>query len=139
MYDNNLILAAPTTVSTATTTNSAALALHKPTAPTVVNAGGTPRRGLKARVRVTDCSGTQQTADFKLQHSDDASNWADLANPLANNSSVTAPSAQLANAAGAQILFIPFETDKGYVRLQCITTGTAIAVTYAAEIGLARP
>jgi hypothetical protein len=139
VYDNNLILAASTPVATATVTNSPALALHKPSQNGVVNAGGTPRRGLKARVRVTSCTGAAQTVDFKLQHSDDGVNFADLASPLSNSASVASPSAQLVNAAGPQVLYIPFDTDKGYIRLVCTTVGATVAVTYAAEVGLARP
>lgn len=140
-YDANLILAALTTVATSTTTNSTGLSLRQPTTSTTINAGGTPRRSLKARVRVTANTGTASTADFSVQHSDDNSNWAALASPigLPGQSTVTASSSQMVNAAGAQTIFIPFETDKAWVRLQLVTTGTNVSIIYAAEVGLARP
>jgi hypothetical protein len=140
MYDSLLNLTSGlVTVSAAATATNAAVALFKPTTTSQVNIGGTPRRGLKARVRVTSCTGTQQTVDFKIQHSDDNSNWADLAVPLGSGTTSTAAVATLTNAAGAKVLFAPFETSKPYVRLQHIVTGTAVAVVYSAEIGIARP
>ena len=138
-YDANLVLATATTVATSTTTSSTALSLRNPTSTTVVNPGGTPRRGLKARIVVSAATGAAQTVAFQIAHSDDNSNYAVIAFPLPNNTSVTAPTATLTNAAGPQTLFIPFETDKPWIQLQTITTGTAVSVIYSAQVGSARP
>jgi len=138
-YDANLILATATTVATSTTTSSTALSLRQPTGTSVVNPGGTPRRGLKARIRVTACTGTAQTVQFQLAHSDDNSNYTPLAFALGAGSTVTAPTATLTNAAGPSVLYLPFETDKPWVQLQTITTGTNVSVVYAAELATARP
>ena len=113
-YDANLILQATTTVTTATTTVGAALSLRNPSSAAIIGAGGTPRRGLKARIRVTACAGATQTITFTLTHSDDGVNFTPLASPIAKGAQtlVTAPTAVITNAEGAQLLFIPFETDK---------------------------
>lgn len=138
MYDANLAVAS-TVVSTATTTNSAAIPLRNPAPTAGINVGGTPKRGMFLRVRVTACTGAAQTVDFTVQHSDDGINFATLASPEASSYNVTfaSPSMQLVNAAGVGILYIPVNTNKAYIRLTCVTTGATVAVTYRAELGVA--
>jgi len=127
-YDANLVLATATTIATATTTSSTALSLRNPTSTTVVNPGGTPRRGLKARVRITAATGAAQTVSFQIAHSDDGTNFALLAAALPNNASVTAPSAAIVNTTAPPAIYIPFETDKPWIQLQAVSTGTGVSV-----------
>lgn len=140
-FDSLLALASTTTVAATatTTTNSTAVQLHKPSANTVINVGGTPRRGLVAHIHVTTCSGTASTVDFAVQHSDDGTSFATIAVPEGKSGSAATASATLTNAAGAVNLFCPFSTRKAYVRLQCVTTGANQNVVYSADITLGLP
>lgn len=125
-YDNNLVLQASTTQTASF--NSVGLSLRQPASTTGTNIGGSPKDGpLKVRVRVTATSGTTPTSTFKIQHSDDNATWADLAYQLDPTFSATG------------ITFIPFETDKPFVRLVSTIGGTTPSFTYAAEIGICRP
>ena len=119
MYDTLLTLQASHAVTAGTaalTTNSAGV--HLP--------GGTPRRGLKARVITTALEGTSPTQDYKIQGSADNTTYIDLAHPDAGQQT----------AAGE--VFIPFETSHPYVRLAA-TTKAECTATYQADIGIARP
>ena len=116
MYDANAILQA--SVTKTATFNSAGFTL----------AGGTPRRGLKARVILTAISGTSPTFAPKIQESNDNSTWSDIAYPVGGDT-LTAPGE----------VFIPFETSSAYVRLVATIGGTTPSCTYSADLGVARP
>lgn len=97
---------------------------------------GTPRRGLKARVRYSaaaNASGSN-TAGWKIQHSDDSSNWYDCAGGAAHDLT-------LSTTAQSGVFFIPFGTGKRYVRLVLTVSGAGSSptVTYGAELGIAAP
>ena len=140
-YDANLILQTSTNIVAAGTTVGPALSLRSPSSALNIAAGGTPRRGLKARLRVTACTGATQTVTFTLLHGDDGVNFTPLASPIAKGGQllVSAPTAVITNAEGAQLLHIPFETDKAWVQLQCVAVGAAVNITFDAQIGIARP
>lgn len=103
---------------------------------TGLNIKGTPRRGLYARViysAATNASGSNTVA-FTIQHSDDNSTYYELASGKENDIA-------LSTTAQAKEIFIPFETDKDYVRLVQTTSGAGSTptVTYYADIVPARP
>lgn len=112
-YDANSVLQSLTTITTTTTSTAVDLG------------GGTPRRGLKARFRITAISGTGTSITPKLQHSSDNTTFYDLVTGTAMT------------ATG--IDFLSFETSDRYVRLVCTTAGTAASIAYDAMIGLGRP
>jgi hypothetical protein len=87
----------------------------------------TPRTGMTASVVVTAVSGTDTSIAFKIQHSSDDINFTDLA--FATNPAMTAVGET----------WIPFETDKEFVRLVATITGTTPIVTYYAGIVAGRP
>jgi hypothetical protein len=94
---------------------------------------GTPRRGLKARVRYSAASTSSGSgaATFKIQESDDNSAWRDL---------TTFDALTLSTTAASGLLFESFETSARYVRLSLAAiSGTGATVTYDGDIMLARP
>ncbi len=113
--DNNAVLQA--SVTKTTSFNGAGFDLG----------AGTPRRGMKASVRVSALTGSDTTAAFKVQHSSDNASFSDLA--FANKPSLT--------AAGETT--VSFDTDKRYVRLVATIAGTTPSVTYEAWIVPGRP
>lgn len=102
---------------------------------TGVNLGtGTPRRGLKARVILTNASqsAANGVVTFTVDHSTDNTTFTTLSTSDPITNSTTAVTKEI---------FIPFETNKQYVRLtmaNTVSTGTA-AISYKADIGLTRP
>lgn len=127
-YDANLILQA--SVTKTSSFNSTSISLRNPTSTTNTNRGGTPRRGLKARVDVTAISGTPTSVIFKIQHSDDNSTFYDLA--YENNGG--------GFSASTGTDTISFDTDKPWIRLvMTLTGGSSPSVTYSADLGIARP
>lgn len=124
------LLALQASVTKAATFNGAALIL----------AGGTPRRGLKARVIYSAAtSTTTNAAVFSLDVSYDAgSTW--LSNLF------QAPSIALTTTAQASEIFIPFDisptsvANGTQIRLTITVSGAGTAsVTYQGDISLARP
>ncbi|HEY3332591.1 MAG TPA: hypothetical protein VGK19_21350 [Capsulimonadaceae bacterium] len=113
--DNNAVLQTPITKTASF--NSAGFDLG----------AGTPRRGMKASVRVSAITGTDAAAAFKVQHSADNANFTDLA--FARKASMTAVGETS----------VSFETDKRYIRLTATIAGTTPSVTYEAWIVPARP
>lgn len=113
MYDANAILQADVT-KTATFTG-AAFDLKT----------GTPRRGLKARLRVTAVDGTTPTLDVTIQESDDDTTY----NSLVVFDRKTA----------AGLGFETIETSKRYVRALATIGGTLPVFTYGIDLGIARP
>lgn len=97
--------------------------------------GGTPRRGLKARVLISDVSGAGAGAVWTpiIEHSDDNTAFTTL-------STGTAQTVGTAAAVPAP-LFIPFETSKRYVRLSVTLSPTTSSpsISYQGDIGIARP
>ena len=95
---------------------------------TGINLGtGTPRTGMTASVVISQLLGSDTTAAFKIQHSADDTTFTDLAFPTETPTT----------AAGET--WIPFETDKPYIRLVTTITGTTPVVTYSAGIVAGRP
>lgn len=86
---------------------------------------GTPEVGLVARVIVTAASGTDETADFAIEHSDDNSSY-----------SVCASFPQF-TATGEK--FLRFFTKKRYVRLAATIGGTTPSFTYQGALTLSQP
>lgn len=95
---------------------------------------GTPRRGLKARVIVSDYSGAGAGAVWTpiIEHSDDNTTYTALSygTPLT-----------VGTAAATNEQFIPFETSKRYVRQSVLLSPTTSSpsISYLSEIGIARP
>lgn len=126
-YDANAVLQASVT-KTATFTGTG-INLLNGIATGVINNGGTPSRGLAARVNVTAISGAPAVV-FKVQHSDDNSTYYDLAFEE-NGVGFSATTGQD---------FIVFATKKSYVRLvMTLTGGSTPSITYDAQIGLSYP
>lgn len=118
--DANLVLQASATKTA--TFNGTALDLKT----------GTPRRGLKARIKYSaaNTSSGAGAVTFTVQHSDDNSTFTDC-----GDHSLT-----LSTTAQAGVAFIPFETSKRYVRLAITAiSGTGATVTYYSDVMLARP
>lgn len=120
-YDANAVLQAVVTKTTAFN-------------GTGFDQGGTPRRGLKVRVRVTDYGATATGAVWTpaVDHSDDNTTYT----RLATGTPLTA-----ATAAGTSLQFITVETSKRYIRGAVdlsVTTG-APSIIYKMELGVARP
>jgi len=113
--DNNAVLQASTTQTASF--NSAGFDLGT----------GTPRRGMKASVRLSALTGTGATVAFKVQHSTDNVSFTDLA--FAEDPTLSA----LAETS------ISFETGKRYIRLVATIAGTSPSATYDAWIVPARP
>ena len=109
------------------TGQQAGISLRLPTSTAGTNLGGTPRRGLKAKVYCTTVTGTTPSATFDIQHSDDNSTYAVIG---------TAIQGALTAAGEADIAF---ETDKPWVRLHYTISGTSPSFTTAAYIAIARP
>jgi hypothetical protein len=125
-FDAAQVLQASTTKTASF--NSTSISLRNPSSTTGTNKGGTPRRGLKAAVRVTAISGAP-TVTFKIQHSDDNSAFTDLATQL-----------DASFSASTGTTSIPFETDKPWVRLvQTLSGGTSPSITYSADLSIVRP
>lgn len=94
----------------------------------------TARRGLKARVIITNASqsAANGVVTFTIDHSTDNTTFVTLstADPITNSSTAV-----------TKEIFIPFETPKRYVRLSMantVSTGTA-AIAWKGDIGLSRP
>ncbi len=125
-FDANLILQAATTQTASL--NSSGVNLRGSTSTSGSSRGGTPRRGLFARVLVTAISGAP-TVTFKVQHSDDNSSWSDLA-----------VQQQASFSASTGVAFVHFETDKSWVRLvQTLSGGSSPSITYSAAVSAVRP
>lgn len=107
--ENGVVLAAGTTVSTATTTNGTA----------ADNAASTANGGL-AYLAVTANANTGSTA-FKLQHSADNSTWADLGSAFTSVGASTKSAQKLVVASGTTV--------NRYVRAVATTANTG-AITY---------
>lgn len=98
---------------------------------------GTPRRGLKMRVlysAATNASGSNSVA-FQVDTSADNSAWNSADFVIHENDVVLSTTAQSGE------IFIPFETDKRYVRLTATFTGAGSTptITYQGDIVLVRP
>jgi len=121
--DTNLVLQASTTITA--TTNSTGLDLKQ-----------TPNQGLVAQVNYTaaaNASGSN-TVTFSVEHSDDNSTWFAL-------SSGASDVITLSTTAQAGEQFIPFRTNKRYVRLVSTVAGagTSPTITRSASVVLSRP
>lgn len=99
--------------------------------------GGTPRRGLKARVIYSAASNASgaNAVTFSVDVSPDNVTWYTgefQGVDTAVNLSTTAQSGEI---------FIPFETSQPYVRLSATITGAGSTptITYQGDIVLARP
>jgi hypothetical protein len=124
--DGNLVL--QTSVTKTTTFNGANLGIP----------GGTPRRGLKARVIYsagTTTSGTI-TVTFGVDVSTDGTTYS-------TGEFVGVDSAVVLNTTGglAGEIFIPFETSDAFVRLTATFSGASAgqSLTYYGDVMLARP
>jgi hypothetical protein len=96
---------------------------------------GTPLRGLVARVLYSAASNAagSGTVVFGIQHSDDNVTFVDLAQGTSDKLTLT-------TAVASGEVFIPFRTDKRWVRLtQTLTGGTTPTITYESQIGLSKP
>ncbi|MGV3723740.1 MAG: hypothetical protein ACO1SX_22810 [Actinomycetota bacterium] len=113
MYDANAIL--QDTVTKTATFTGAGFDLKT----------GTPRRGLKARLRVTGASGTSPTLDVKVQDSADNTTFVDLC------------SFDQKTAAGLD--FATVETNKRYIRALATIGGDTPSFVYTVELGDAYP
>lgn len=95
---------------------------------------GTPRRGLKARWRVTDYSGAGAGAVWTpvIEHSDDNTTFQTLA---------TGTPLTVGTAAGTSLQFLPVNTRKRYVRASVTLSPTTSSpsISYAVELGIAEP
>jgi hypothetical protein len=105
--------------------------------PAVNLPGGTPRRGLKARViywGAANATGAN-TLNFAVDTSADGVTW--------NAGDFTAHENDVALGTAAQggEIFIPFETSLPWVRVTANITGagTGPSVTYVADVSLSRP
>lgn len=99
---------------------------------------GTGVAGLVARVvysAASTVSGTE-TATFTIEHSANNSTWYTVA-------SAAADVVTLSSTVGAGEIFIPFRTDKAYVRLVLtiadLSSGNTPTITYSASLTLAKP
>lgn len=97
--------------------------------------GGTPRRGLFARVVVTGYR-SQATAGstfrFNIDHSDDNTTFTSLT----FGDTLTG-----GTASASAVQYIPVNTDKRYVRLtldRIVASGTP-SITYSADLGISKP
>lgn len=95
---------------------------------------GTPRRGLVARVVVSDAHNASgsNTVDFTMQHSSDNTNWATCGGAsLGVNDTLT-----MSTTVQSREIFIPFETPQRYVRLigTVAGAGTGPSVTLTAYL-----
>lgn len=118
-YDAKLyFIGSSGTPNTATTTT---------TGSTVDLKTGTPRRGLALHARVYSLSGTSPTLAFKVQASNDATNFNDLALPEAGT----------ITAAGMRTW--TFETTYRYARVIATTGGTVATASYDVVLGTGRP
>jgi hypothetical protein len=113
MYDANAILQADVT-KTATFTGTG---LDLKT--------GTPRRGLKARLRVGTVGGTSPTLDVKIQESDDNTTYNDLV--------------VFDRLTATGLGFETVETSKRYIRALATLGGTSPSFVYGIDLGIARP
>lgn len=99
--------------------------------------GGTPRRGLKARVLYSAASNASgaNAVEFGIDVSPDGVTWYD-GEAQAGDAVVN-----LGVAAQAGEIFIPFETSQPYVRLTASVSGagTVPTITYEGDIVLGRP
>jgi len=131
--DALIALLPPASVNTVTTFNGAAFTL----------AGGTPRRGLKARVLLTvGTSSTTNTVQFQIDVAYDTV-------PTWNLALFESPIIALTTTSGPLELFIPFDIspqvtagviNPPQIRLTCVTAGAGVpAVTYAGDLTIARP
>jgi hypothetical protein len=99
--------------------------------------GGTPRRGLKARViysAATNASGSNSVL-FQIDVSPDNSTW------FSAESAAADAAVALSTTAQSGEIFIPFETSQPYVRLTATVSGAGSTptITYQGDIVLARP
>ena len=97
--------------------------------------GGTPRRGLKARVIYKNAatSSGAGTAVFRITESDDNSTFTGIFQS-------SEASLVLATTAISGEAYIPFETSKPYVRLELASiTGTGASVDYESALVPSRP
>lgn len=99
--------------------------------------GGTPRRGLKARViysAATNVSGSN-TVTFSVDVSPDNSTWFTGEFQGVDTAVVLSTTAQSAE------IYIPFETSQPYVRLTATFSGAGSTptITYQGDITLGRP
>lgn len=99
--------------------------------------GGTPRRGLKARVlysAATNASGSNSVL-FQIDVSPDNSTWYS-AEAAAADAAVA-----LSTTAQAGEIAIPFETSQPYVRLTATVSGAGSTptITYQGDLMLGRP
>lgn len=97
---------------------------------------GTPLHGLVARVyysAAANASGAN-TVTFSVDHSDDDSTYYAL-------SSGAADVVTLSTTAQSGLVYIPFETNKRYVRLTVTVAGAggSPTVTYESQIGYTKP
>lgn len=97
----------------------------------------TPRRGLWAVIRYSAASVSASTGSvtFRLTTSSDNSSYS-TTEIFQNASSVVA----LSTTATSGLAYIPFNTDKPYVRLEISAmSGTDATITYNADISLTKP
>lgn len=99
--------------------------------------GGTPRRGLKARViysAATNVSGSN-TVSFSVDTSADNSTWNTADFVLHENDVALSTTAQSGE------FYIPFETSQPYVRLTATFSGAGSTptITYKGDITMGRP
>jgi hypothetical protein len=132
--DANLVLQA--SVTKTASFNGTGVSLRQPSSTTGTNLGGTPRRGMVARVTyssATTASGTA-TATFSVDASDDNSAFSSVASGLGGPVSFS-------GATGASgVVHIPFNTDKPWARaVLTLASGTSPSITYAVEVVPARP
>jgi hypothetical protein len=95
---------------------------------------GTPRRGLKARVIISNYSGASagHTWTPTVQGSSDNTTFYEIAR---------AAPVTTGTAAATAVVFVPFETSYRYVRTVMALSGTTgtPTISYKADIGLTRP
>lgn len=100
--------------------------------------GGTPRRGLKARViysAATNASGSN-SVEWSIDTSNDGSTVAGAGVAQGAENILT-----LSTTAQSGEFYIPFETSDAYVRLTCTVSGAGSTptVTYVGDVTLGRP
>lgn len=122
VYDAKLVLQA--LVTKTTTFNGTGLDIKT----------GTPRRGMVARVLVSNysCTATGAVATFSIDTSSDNTTF---------NTHSSADPITLGTAAATKQLFIPVTTRKQYIRLSCslsVTTG-APTLSYLGDLGISNP
>ena len=96
---------------------------------------GTRLDGMVARVLYSAASNASGsgTVVFSVEHSDDNSTFFALASGAADKITLT-------TTAQDGEIFIPFKTDKRYVRLVCtITGGTTPTITYESDVTFTNP